>query len=333
MGADKNGVMGGVTSGAFREAPWHGLGDSVNSKGEVVGTKVQIGDDVRDGRRLLIEAGLDWQVEKRTLADMGIDMECAEDHAAIVRTDKRRILGMHSDGYGEVQNEVLGQYADVLFKARGDAHPVSAVELWGGQIVFLVIEFRDLVKVVRKDGDSTDKMTRYMGLYTSHNGRYPLGVKYMNQLWVCQNTFTPWAAHTGFVVRHTRNAKDIAVSAAQSLENMITSFDSFDKEIDRLLSIEVSDAFFKDKVVRRVIGPRPTEEGRTQAFYDTAFDGIVAEWVSNTRMETAFDAVMAVQGYEQHRATVRNTTRDLAAIRRVLDDRFPYTGKAVAAFA
>ena len=332
MGYDKDGVLGGVSSGAYREAPWHGFGDSYNSKGEIVGTKVQIGDGVRDGGVLLADAGLDWTVEKRTLADLGIDMENAGDHAAIVRTDKRRILGMHSDGYGEVQNQVLGQYADVLFRARGDASPVAAVELHGGQIIFLVIEFRDLVKVVRKDGDSNDKMTRYMGLYASHNGRYPLGVKYMNQLWVCQNTFTPWNAHTGFVVRHTRNAKDIAISAAQSLEHMITSFDSFDREIDRLLTIEVSDSTFKDKVVRRVLGSRPTDEGRAQSFYDTAFDAIVAEWGMNTRMETAFDAVMAVQGYEQHRSIVRKTSRDMAAIRRVLDDKFPYTQKAVAAF-
>lgn len=333
MGIDKNGVIGGVTSGAFREAPWHGLGESRNSKGEVVGTKVQISDNIRDGRELLVTAGLDWQVKKHTLRDLGINMENAEDHAAIIRTDKGSILGMHSDKYGEVQNEVLGQYMDVLMKVRGDAQPVSAVELWGGKVVFIVIEFRDMVKVVRKDGDETDKMTRYMGLYTSHNGMYPLGVKYMNQLWVCQNTFTPWRADTGFVIRHTRNANDIAVEATKSLELMMSTFDDFDVELDRLLMMEADKRTLTQKVIPAVIGKRPNEEGRAQTMYDNAWDGIVAEWNDKTRGESAFDAVMAVQGYEQHRSIVRNNGRDIAAIRRVLDDKFPLTQKAVSVFS
>lgn len=333
MGIDKNGVIGGVTSGAFREAPWHGLGESRNSRGEVVGTKVQISDNIRDGRELLVTAGLDWKVEKQTIRDLGINMENAEDHAAIIRTDKRSILGMHSEKYGEVQNEVLGQYMDVLMKVRGDAQPVSAVELWGGKVVFIVIEFRDMVKVVRKDGDETDKMTRYMGLYTSHNGMYPLGVKYMNQLWVCQNTFTPWRADTGFVIRHTRNANDIAVEATKSLELMMSTFDDFDVELDRLLMIEADKRTLTQQVIPAVIGKRPNEEGRAQTMYDNAWDGIVAEWNDKTRGESAFDAVMAVQGYEQHRSIVRNNGRDIAAIRRVLDDKFPLTQKAVSVFS
>lgn len=333
MGYDKNGVLGGVTSGAFREAPWHGFGDSKNSKGEVVGTKVMIPDSVRTGRELLVTAGLDWKVAKFTLSDLGVNMENAEDHSAIIRTDKNRILGMHSDKYGEVQNEVLGQYVDVLLQARGDAQPVSAVELWGGEVIFLVVEFRDMVKVVRKDGDSTDRMTRYMGIYTSHNGRYPLAVKYMNNLWVCQNTFTPWSASTGFTVRHTRNAGDIAAQAVASLEGMVKSFDQFDREIERLLTIEMDNATFKNKVIPSVIGRRPEDEGNSQTRYDNAFDAIVAEWGEKTRTESAFDAVMAIQGYEQHRSLIRNTTRDVAAIRRLLEDRFPLASKAVALFS
>jgi hypothetical protein len=336
MGKDKNGVMGGVTSGAFREVPWHGLGESRNNKGEVVGIKTPITDDVRTGRDLLVTAGLDWTVEKRTLQELGLLQEDADQYAAIIRTDKQRILGMHSEKYGEVQNELLGQYTDVIMKARGDAFPVSAVELWGGKVVFLVIEFRDMVKVVRKDGDTGkdgDTMSRYMGVYTSHDGSYPLAVKYMNNLWVCQNTFTPWNAQTGFMIRHTRNANDIAVSAIKSLEEMMTSFDQFDLEINRLLDIDATKRTLTQQVIPAVIGSRPSDAGRSQSMYDTAWDAIVAEWNEKTRGETAFDAVMAVQGYEQHRSVIRNNSRDVASIRRLLRDDFPLTAKAVSAFA
>jgi len=149
---------------------------------------------------------------------------------------------------------------------------------------------------------------------------------------VCQNTFTPWNADSGLTVRHTRNAKDIATSAIQSLEMMIKSFDKFDLEIQRLLDIPIRVGQFQREVIPAVIGSRPDDAGRAQTMYDTAFDSIVAEWNEKTRFESAFDAVMAVQGYEQHRSLVRNTTRDMAAIRRLMDDKFPLTNKAVSVF-
>jgi hypothetical protein len=333
MGKDKEGVLGGVTSGAFRVAPWHGLGDSVTSTGEVVGRKALISDSIRTGGELLATAGLNWSVESATLDRLGLDLAGSNDHMAVFRGDTRQLLGIHSPKYGVVQNDVLGQYVDEILSVRSDARPVSAVELWRGRVVFLVIEFQDEVRVVRKDGSSDDKMTRYMGLYTSHDGSYPLAVKYMSQLWVCQNTFTPWNAETGFVIRHTRNASDIATAARDSLGLMVTSFEQFDAEVDRLLAIDANRRDLTDRVIPRVLGVRPTDEGRAQTIFDNKFDAIVAEWETNTRAETAFDAVMSVQGFEQHGSAIRGTTRDVASLVRVMRDDFPMTRKAVSVFA
>lgn len=333
MGYDKEGVLGGVTSGAFRVAPWHGLGESVNAKGEVVGRKSPISDGIRTGRELLAVAGLDWQVEKATLAELGLGLTGADDHSAVYRADTRHLLGIHSNAYGVVQNSVLGEYVDEIMNTRADAQAVSAVELWRGRVIFLVIEFADMVKAVRRDGTSEDKITRYMGLYTSHDGTQPLAVKFMNQLWVCQNTFTPWNAETGFVVRHTRNADDIAKSARDSLSLMVSSFSDFDAEVDRLLAIGATRRDLTDRVIPTVLGARPSDEGRAQTIFDNKFDAIVAEWESNTRHESAFDAVMSVQGFEQHASAIRGTTRDVASLVRVMRDDFPMTRKAVALFA
>lgn len=333
MGKDKEGVLGGVTSGAFRVAPWHGLGDSITSTGEVVGRKALISDSVRTGRDLLVTAGLDWTVESATLDTLGVNLGGADDHMAVYRDDTRDLLGIHSPKYGVVQNEVLGQYVDEIMSVRADARPVSAVELWRGRVVFLVVEFDDMVKAVRKDGSTDDKMTRYMGLYTSHDGSQPFAVKFMNQLWVCQNTFTPWNSETGFVIRHTRNAADIAKSARDSLGLMVSSFERFDEEVDRLLAIGATRRDLTDRVIPRVLGARPADEGRSQTIFDNKFDAIVAEWETNTRAETAFDAVMSIQGFEQHVSSIRNTTRDVASLVRVMRDDFPLTRKAVSVFA
>lgn len=332
MGLDKEGVLGGVTSGAFRTEPWHGFGESKNGKGEVVGVKRPIPESVRTGRELLVTAGLDWEAEKHLLSDLLPNIG-AEDYSVVTRGDTGRILGIHSDRYGLVQHGVLGDYAEAIMETRQDAFPVSAVELWNGKVIFLVLEFGDEVKVVRKDGDSKDTMTRYMGLYTSHDGSHPVAVKFMSTLWVCQNTFTPWNAHTGFTVKHTSNASDIAKDATDALRLMTTSFATFDEEVARLLAVPADRRTMTDAVLPRLFGTRPSDEGRGQTLYDGKWESVLAEWTENTRQETAWDAVMAVQGYEQHRSHIRNTTRDVASIGRLLGDDFPLTKKAHALFA
>ena len=108
-----------------------------------------------------------------------------------------------------------------------------------------------------------------------------------------------------------------------------------EKEVDELmvLDIDATKRTLTQQVIPAVIGSRPTDSGRSQSMYDTAWDAIVAEWNEKTRGETAFDAVMAVQGYEQHRSVIRNNSRDVASIRRLLRDDFPLTGKAVSVFS
>lgn len=330
MGADIDMVEGGVWSGAFRTTPWHGVGDSVNGKGEVVGTKVLIPADVRDGRTLFTIAGLDWKVEEATLDTLGVNLERADRFKAIIRTDKNRILGMHSDRYGALQNmDDVSPFVDTILRLRGDAVPASAVELWGGRVLFTVIEFTDLVKVVRADGGEKDKMTRYMGIYWSHDGTHPLSVVYMNHLWVCQNTFTPLRSDSGLVVRHTRNASQIAASALQALERMVQTFDAFDAELEELLDIEYSRSQMVGLAVN-LAGDKPEKEGRALTMWENRVDGMIGEWSEYTRQESAFDAIMAVQGYEQHRSTIRNTTRDVASIQRLMRSDFPLTRKAMA---
>lgn len=331
MGIDKDGVLGGVTSGAFRQEPWHGYGESRNSKGELVGTKRPIPESIRTGRELLVTAGLDWEAKQENLSTL-IPNIGAEDYSVVTRGDTGRVLGIHSDRYGLVQHSVLGDYAQAIMDTRQDAFPVSAVELWNGRVIFLVLEFADEVKVVRKDGDSTDTMTRYMGLYTSHDGSHPVAVKFMSTLWVCQNTFTPWNAHTGFTVKHTSNASDIAKDATEALRMMTTSFATFDEEVARLLAIPADKRTMTDGVLPRLFGKRPSDEGRGQTLYDNKWDEVLAEWTEATRQESAWDCVMAVQGYEQHRSHVRNTTRDMAVVNRLLRDDFPMTRKAHSLF-
>lgn len=330
-------VMGGVTNGAYREVPWHGVGESKDSKGRVVGRKLQITDDPRTTDEIMDLTNSRWSVTPKLLSELGVTYEGAEDIKLLVREDVNRILGVASESYGELQNDVGHGFTAEILRHAEEAHLVATTELFGGQVMFNVVEFDKGVEAVRRNGKSNDKITHYMGVYWSHNGRYPLGVKYMNQLWVCRNTFTPTTGTTGLTVRHTRNAGNIASNALLAIEGMVTANAAFEAEVQRLLDIEAN-----ADTMRRVVVPtalskeypkgRPDEAGRSQTMFDNSFAAIMAEWSENTDEATAFDCVMAVQGWEQHRMTVRGKPRDIRAIERILQDDYPKTALATKVF-
>ena len=329
-GAD---VLGGVTQGAYRAEPWHGTGEVKDSKGRVVGLKRQIIEAPTTADDMIDLMGGDWHVEARTLNELGIALDGANEVKVMFRPDAQRLLGVASERYGVIQNRYGYEIgAEIVKHSAGQAQMVAGTELFGGQVMFLVFEWQDGVHAVRHNGRASDRITRYMGVYWSHNGAYPLGVKFMNQLWVCRNTFTPTKGTTGITVRHTRNAADYAAAAVRAIEQMVVSMDEFDREIERLLEIEANRETMTRVVVPTVLGDRPTDEGRSQTMFDNAFDGIIAEWSEYTDQSTAFDAVMAVQGWEQHRMGVRGKPRDIRGIERILRDDYPKTAAAASVF-
>ena len=333
-------AKGGVTNGAYinradgRSVAWHGTGEVRDSKGRLVGLKRQIIEQPTSADEMIDLMGGDWHVEARTLDELGVALDGANEVKVMYRPDVQRLLGIASEKYGVIQNRYGYEIgAEIIKHSAGQAKFVAGTELFGGQVMFLVFEWQDGVKAVRHNGRTTDQITRYMGVYWSHNGAYPLGVKFMNQLWVCRNTFTPTSGVTGITVRHTRNAADYAAAAVQAIEQMVVSNDQFDREVERLLEIEANRETMTRVVIPTVLGERPTTEGRSQTMFDNAFAGIVSEWTEYTDQSTAFDAVMAVQGWEQHRMNVRGKPRDIRCIERILRDDYPKTASAVEVFA
>lgn len=338
-------ILGGVSAGLYRQAPWHGTGDVVDAKGRTLGVKRPLRDDVRDPYTISVLADLDWEPREIGLDGATVNGCTLSSAQKILVRDgwpEQGLsfdLGVHSDKYGLLSNEMGLAFVGEILRHRSDAILRSVTTLYGGKIIFAVIEFRDLVQVTRRNGEAKDSHTQFMGVYWSHDGSHPLGVKFMRHEWVCENTFTPWNAETGLVVRHTRHANDRASDALRAIEGMMLAQDEFDKEIERLLTIEVSDRDFKSTVVKGLIGQRPepkvtlTKTGvgssdRSGINWDQAFQAMCDEWREYTDQSTGFDAVMAVQGFEQHRQTVRGGGRDVKTITRLLRDSYPLTAKA-----
>lgn len=339
-------VMGGVSAGLYRELPWHGVGEVKDSNGQHIGEKRQLVEDVRKASTIKILAGLDWEPRQVNLSDLQqwSDEEIVSDRKILLRdhfpnANQSYDLGVHSGKYGMISNDQGLSFAEEIMKHRSDAKLRSVTTLYGGRIVFAVIEFHDGIQVTRRNGDKLDKNTKFMGIYWSHDGSHPLGVKYMRNEWVCENTFTPWNAETGLVVRHTRYGADRASDALRAIEGMMKAMDEFDLEIQRLNHIPLLDA--PGSTVRKLIGQRPQEKttkggkvsDRAGINWDKQFEAITAELSEFTESATAFDFVMAVQGYEQHRQPVRGGGRDVKTITRLMRDDFPMTKAAAAMFS
>ena len=345
-------VMGGVSAGLYRKPPWHGVGEVKDSKGKHIGEKRQLNDDVRHISTIKILAGLEWEPRSINLSDLVeadqgrwiVGTNIQSDRQMLVRDNfpsqyDAYDLGVHSGKYGVITNDQGLSFAEEIMKHRSDAKLRSVTTLYGGRIVFAVLEFHDGVDVTRRNGEKLDKNTKFMGIYWSHDGSHPLGVKYMRNEWVCENTFTPWNAETGLVVRHTVNAADRASDALRAIEGMMKSMDEFDLEIQRLTHIPLlkpTGAFVRD-----LIGQRPQEKvtaggkvsDRGGINWDKQFEAMVAEMNEYTDATSAFDFVMAVQGYEQHRQPVRGGGRDVKTITRLMRDDFPLTKAAAGLFA
>lgn len=338
-------VLGGVTSGLYRKAPWHGQGEVKDSQGRLLGVKRELHDDVRHRDTIKVLAGLDWEPREVMLQDLAPGL--VSSRKMLVRdgfptADQSYDLGVHSGKYGVISNDEGLSFAEEIMRVRSDAKLQSCTTLYGGSIVFAVLEFHDGVQVTRSNGDVKDMHTPYMGVYWSHDGSHPLGVKFMRHEWVCENTFTPWNAETGLVIRHTVNASERASHALRAVERMMTAQDEFDVEIQRLLATPLLAQ--PGDFVRNLIGERPkakvtlTQDGvgqndRKGINWDKQFDEITSELRDFTDGATAFDFVMAVQGYEQHRQKVRGGGRDVKTITRLIRDDFPMTKKAASLFA
>lgn len=332
-------LVGGVSQGLYRTTPWHGVGQIKDSRGRVVGDKKQLTEDIRDPYIIRAEAGLLWEPRDVSLSDLIPGL--TSNQKILIRDnyptlDSMYDLGVHSNSYGTLSNELAVEFVAEILKHDDTAQLKSATTLYGGKVLFAVVEFRDGVRVTRGNGEQLDKHTPYMGVYWSHDGSHPLAVAYMRNEWVCMNTFTPWNSDRGLIVRHTAHARDRAADALRAIEGMMKSQDELDREIETLLSLEMDRQSFKYLLESALIGTRPLPKNTSKGglkdnaglAWEAKYDGLFAEWNEYTSQRTAFDAVMAVQGYEQHRQTVRGGGRAAKQITRLIKGDFPMTAKA-----
>lgn len=321
-----NGVVGGVS--AMVTDGFNGWWE--NYEGTV---KVDHADESLTVREAF-ERALDWEViAKDVYVNLGDDetpvLTKDPTRLAVVRADVNKILGVHSEGYGIVQNETLADFGEAL-KTLGDVRAKSAGTLYDDKVAWMLAKLGE----DKHFADRDETIAKYLLVATSHDGSIALSARPTNVRVECMNTFD-WAVNKSKAIvtlRHTRNVQDYLGQAEQTLREAYNHYDAIDKEIEALMNeIEVSRKDFTDRLVPVLVGEKPDKEGRGQTLWQGRKDGLIAAWDRPDQANiagTGWGAVMAVNSYENWTQGVRGTTRSEAQARRAVRGDFPLTSKA-----
>ena len=132
--------------------------------------------------------GLDWQVEKRPLFTprrSKNDFAEVPGFSAVVRKDKRRVLGVVGKTWQPLQNQEAFAFFDPFIEA-GVAEYHTAGSLKEGQYVWVLAKLRaDPMTVVKGD-----ELEKFLLLSNSHDGKAAIKVGFTPVRVVCWNTLT-----------------------------------------------------------------------------------------------------------------------------------------------
>ena len=188
----------------------------------------------------LNDAGALWTVEKALSYQMhpkdGFVPVPNTEH--VRRSDNYHVTGTVSSSYAVFQNRQMGEWADLLVDVAESEH-VGAVVTHGGRRVMVLLKLRPS-QLAESIGDN---VIPTMVVGTGHDGSTSLFAAVMGFREICTNTLHwSFGATRSVKIRHTRNM-DFQVAEARRALNLAERWsESFDKEIERLLDIEVNRA-------------------------------------------------------------------------------------------
>jgi len=184
----------------YKEVPWHGLGKSLDNP-----PSVEMG---------ILEAGLDWEVERIQLVMEGTDIQVPA--YANVRSTDRKVLGVVGPTYRPLQNIDAFQWFQPYLDS-GQVTLETAGSLRGGRHIWVLARIQqDPVEIVKGD-----PVVAYILLSNSHNGTASIRAGFTGIRVVCANTVE--AAHSAgssklLKIRHTENANEALVSVRESMD-------------------------------------------------------------------------------------------------------------------
>ena len=215
------------------QAPWHGLGKSVER--EVTAAEA------------IKLAGLDWTVGSRPLwrgtNDETNHFEKVDTFKAIVRNMDEKFYGVVGEGYKIIQNEEAFQLLDVLV-GEGLAMFHTAGSMFGGRKIFITCKLPDSIHI------GPDQVDKYLTLCTGHDGSLSLHIKWTAIRTVCWNTCSAAfnirggkvAAQDTITIKHTENWKSRVSEVREALNLTNLYYSRLDECFNQLIETPMDDA-------------------------------------------------------------------------------------------
>lgn len=285
------------------------------------------------------ERVLNWQVLERDVkVDVAIDDEPEQlitvpNKKALVRSDTKHVLGIHSRDFGTQQNEVVRDFLETIKLVNSDIEVISSGGLFDGEVVWMLAKLAEDKHFLDRD----ERIAKYFCVSNGHDGKHALRAAPTETRVECMNTFAMYEqCPADVVIRHTKNADARVKEAKLILDNLYAHSAQLDAEIAELLSQPFTEAEYKGRIVT-ALNPKPAPElvdgawkitPRKLTNWEKRRDGLVAAYYRDDAANikgTAWGAVMGVNSYELWSQKVVGTSRPENQARKALTHQFPLT--------
>ena len=187
------------------KTPWHGIGVAL--------------ENPPTAEEAIKAAGLNWRVVKQPIFTPHRgpkNLEEIEGFHAVVRKDKRRVLGVVGKTWQPLQNREAFRFFDPFIEAKA-AQFHTAGSLKDGQQVWILAKLKaDPMTVVK--GDEVEK---YLLLSNSHDGKAAVNVRFTPVRVVCWNTLSMAESDDAspfLRIRHAGNLKQTMAKVQQVVD-------------------------------------------------------------------------------------------------------------------
>jgi phage/plasmid-like protein (TIGR03299 family) len=278
------------------DAPWHGLGQKLESPATA--------------EEAIQAAGLDYRVVKRPLQAVirGRSHVPVYTHFATIRTDTNDVLGVVGARYVPVQNREAFTFFDSLV-GGDEAIYETAGALNRGEKVWILARLPGNIKLLGKD-----VIQKFLLLYNSHDGSSMIRAKLTPIRVVCNNTLSVALAGSEQEVRikHTPSALDKLEEAHKLLGLSNSLYDLLETIFKRMALTRITDKQLLD-YVNALIPDNQESESNTRTENQREMILRLHESLDDAKVirGTAFGALNAVSEYTDHVTGTRDQDRRL----------------------
>lgn len=267
------------------ETPWHGLGVKV--------------DPTLTPIQWLIAAGMNWEVKRHHIAmrdtQGNLLTEPLKGYRSIVRSDNNTVFQVATERYQPIQNQQIVEFFQEYCNA-GHATLETVGAIGNGKKVWALAKLNGGTSTVIGGSESTDAVTGYMLLATSHDGSLTTVGKATQVRVVCYNTLSAALGLTGkrlpkkekaeFRLRHTTKWTEAIADRAKAQMGMAIERIQATNELSTQLSRVSIDADGRIEFVKRLL------QGETvldQIVADSSASSNLSDIIAQTDNQTKDD--------------------------------------------